>query len=302
MLDRMLSVGAASSACERPSSPRSWGGFGISASLRTATHIRLGVQFFLEEELTCSLTVWACVVPPSTMQHAVLLGRESWMRFNTRSNRALPPRPLDNRVLNELTLSHYTTAGLAAYAVDPAPSNGDFHLLYGGITDVPLSDEPQPFAANLVRSNGSPALTGHYLVDILPQPDIVSGQKHFVASGRQVLSLIGVADLEPGDLVGVADAPILRIQLGALQHPVKVAGPHPGQTSDSQVSAVASSTDGEGIAPACTADLADANGTFEPSPTFCINTRPGPTPIAPAGDRVRLTRPLLGPPDHSATG
>ena len=46
VLDRMLSIGTASLACERPSSSRSWGGFSESAPLRTATHIRLGVQFF----------------------------------------------------------------------------------------------------------------------------------------------------------------------------------------------------------------------------------------------------------------
>ena len=94
VLDRMISVGAASSACEQPSSTRSWGGFGESAPLRTATHIRLSVQFFHEKEPTYSLAVWACVVPPPVMQHAVLLGRDSWMRFSTRSYRALPPRPL----------------------------------------------------------------------------------------------------------------------------------------------------------------------------------------------------------------
>ena len=49
LLGRMTSVRAASSACERPSSPRSWGGFGESAPLRTATHIRLSVQFFHEK-------------------------------------------------------------------------------------------------------------------------------------------------------------------------------------------------------------------------------------------------------------
>ena len=37
VLDRMLSVGAASAACERPCNPRSWGGFGESAPLRTST-------------------------------------------------------------------------------------------------------------------------------------------------------------------------------------------------------------------------------------------------------------------------
>ena len=172
------------------------------------------------------------------------------MRFNTRSYRALPPHPFDNRGLGELTLSHHATTGTSAYAVDPAASNGAFHLCYDSTTGVTLSDESQLLAINLVRSNGSPALTGHYFVDILPQPDILSGQEHFVASGRQVLPLIGVADLEPVDLVGVADAPLLRIPLSALQHPTQAAGPHPGQTSDSQVSAVASSTDAEGIAPA----------------------------------------------------
>ena len=119
VLDRVLTVGAASSACERPSSPRSWGGFGKSAPLRTATHIRLSVRFFHDKETTCSLAVWACVVPPSFMQHAVLLGRDSWMRFNTRLYRALPSRPLDNRVLGELTLSRHATTGVAAYSIDP---------------------------------------------------------------------------------------------------------------------------------------------------------------------------------------
>ena len=171
------------------------------------------------------------------------------MRFSTRSYRALPPRPLDNEVLGGLTLSRHATKGVAAYAVDPAATNGAFHLLYDSTTSVALSDEPQLLAVNLVRSNGSPALTEHYSVDTLPQPDILSGQKHFVASGRLVLPLTGVEDLEPGDLVGVADTPILRVPLGALQHTTHAAGPHPGQTLESQVSAVARSPDTEVAAP-----------------------------------------------------
>ena len=64
-----------------------------------------------------------------------------------------------------------------------------------------------------------------------------------------MLPVIGVADLEPGDLVGVADAPLLRVPLGALQHTTHAAGAHPGQTSDSQVSAVARSPDTDMAAP-----------------------------------------------------
>ena len=86
-----------------------------------------------------------------------------------------------------------------------------------------------------MRSNGSPALPGQYFVDILPQPGMLSMQEHFVAPGRQVLPLTGVADLEPGDLVGVAHAQLVRVPLDALQHTTHAAEPHPSQTADRQV-------------------------------------------------------------------
>ena len=105
------------------------------------------------------------------------------MRFNTNSYRALPPRPHDNRVFGELTLSHHATTGVSAYVIDPTATDGGFHLLYDGTVGVALSDEPQLLEVNLVRSNGSPALTGQYLVDMLLQPGINSMQEHFAASG-----------------------------------------------------------------------------------------------------------------------
>ena len=98
VLDRMFLVGAAAAAYERPCGPRCWGGFGESAPLRTSTSIRLSVQLFRINEPSCSLAVRACLVPPSVMQRAVLLGRNSWMHFNTRSYRAKPCRPHGNRV------------------------------------------------------------------------------------------------------------------------------------------------------------------------------------------------------------
>ena len=141
------------------------------------------------------------------------------MRFNTRSYRALPPRPHDSRVFGELTLSHHAKTGVSAYAIDPIAEDGGFHPLYEGTVGVTLSDEPQLLEVNLVRSNGSPALTGHYrhyLVDMLPQPGILSMQELFAASGRQVLPLTAVTDLEPPDLAGIAHAPPLSVPLGAL--------------------------------------------------------------------------------------
>ena len=62
--------------------------------------------------------------------------------------------------------------------------------------------------------------------------------------------------------------PTFAFPLGALQHPIRAAGPHPGQTSDSQVSAAASPTDAEGIAPAVP----------PPSPTLTERLNPAQRP------------------------
>ena len=77
VLEQMLAGGVAAVNCEQGSAPRSWGGLGKSAPLRTSTSVRLSVQLFRAEQPTSSLAVWACIVPPSVMQHGVLLGRDS---------------------------------------------------------------------------------------------------------------------------------------------------------------------------------------------------------------------------------
>ena len=134
------------------------------------------------------------------MQHVVLLGRDNWMYFTSRSYCSLPPRPSDERLFGELELFHHAPTGMSMYPIDPTASGGGFHVRYEGATGVTLSDDPQLLAVNLVRSDGYPALTGHYLVDMMPQPDLPSVEEHFVASGRQALPLVGVAALEPGDI------------------------------------------------------------------------------------------------------
>ena len=86
------------------------------------------------------------------------------------SYRALPRPHHDNRAFGRLTLSHHAPTGVSAYAIDPTATEGGIYLLYDGCAGVTMSDEPQLLEVNLVRSNGSPALTGQYLVDMLPQP------------------------------------------------------------------------------------------------------------------------------------
>ena len=72
-------------------------------------------------------------------------------------------------------------------------------------------------AVNLVRSDGSPAPTGHYLVDVMPQSDLPSVEEHFIASALQVPPLVGLAALELGDILGVTHAPLLSVPLDVLQ-------------------------------------------------------------------------------------
>ena len=76
---------------------------------------------------------------------------------------------------------------------------------------------------------------------MLPQPDLLSVEEHLVASGRQVFPLVDATDLEPGDLLGVAHAPLMRVLVNPLQHSNRVTGPFSGPPALLQVSAVTDS-------------------------------------------------------------
>ena len=172
----------------------------------------------------CYLAVWACVVPPSVMQHAILLGRDGWMRFNQCSERSLPPRLLTSGCFGELAPSHHAPTGVSGVVPGPLALDSGFHLRYDGAAGSTLSDERQPHAVNLVYNNGLPALTGRYLVEMLPQLDLLSVGERFAAStsGRQVLPLVGAVDLESDDFIGVVHAPFrcaLPLTLSRVQPP-----------------------------------------------------------------------------------
>ena len=79
-----------------------------------------------------------------------------------------------------------------------------------------LTDSPQLIPVNLVRLGGSPALTGHYMVDLLPAHDDSNPSERFVSAGRQLIPLTGYQDLEPGDVLGTASSPLLRVPWEAL--------------------------------------------------------------------------------------
>ena len=138
------------------------------------------------------------------------------MRFHSRSYQALPPHP-DGRTFGELTLSPCddNLGSAAAYIRNhEAPANA-YNLVYDGL-GVSLTDSPQLIPVNLVRLDGSPALTGHYMVEILPVNADSNPLERFVSSGRQLIPLTGYQDLEPGDILGTASSPLLRVSLEAL--------------------------------------------------------------------------------------
>ena len=150
------------------------------------------------------------------MRCPLLLGRDSWMRFHSRSYQTLSPQP-DGRIFGELTLllCNDNLGSTAAYIRDLESSDAVYHLVYDGL-GVSLTDSPQLIPVNLVRLDGSPALTGHYMVDLPPAHDSSDPSELFVFSGRQLIPLTGYQDQEPGDVLGTALSPLLRVPLETL--------------------------------------------------------------------------------------
>ena len=142
------------------------------------------------------------------------------MCFHSRSYQTLVPTS-DGGVIGKLTLSHtfddaYNSA--TAYIQSCEATNVVHHLVYDG-PGMSLTSSPRLVPVNLTRHNGSPALTGNYMVDIFTTHDGEYPSEHFVASGRQTIPLTGYRNLEPGDILGTASAPLLRVPLEALtQH------------------------------------------------------------------------------------
>ena len=166
---------------------------------------------------TASLAVWTYIVPPEAMKHALLCGCDSRIRFRERSYRTLPPRPSDNRVLGNLTLSHQHSSGAIDFASDCSAPTGCYRLLYAGDRGISLTRDHQLVPVFQVRSNGAPALPGSYLVDMLHGPTDFSVDQNLVVNGlQQIDALAGTAKLEPGDLLGTFPCPLLRVPVESL--------------------------------------------------------------------------------------
>lgn len=87
------------------------------------------------------------------------------------------------------------------------------------------------------------------MVNMLLQSDLPSVEEQIVASGRQVLPLVGVADLKPGDILGVARDPLMRVLLDVLPHDSQAAVSSSDSSAVLSVSAVRASPPAARAAP-----------------------------------------------------
>ena len=138
------------------------------------------------------------------------------MRFAQRTYTILPRQP-SQPIFGERSLSAPRTEGLSAFISDNRPTTDTFHLEFANVQAISLLSTPSLAPVNLIRSSGVPALTGHYLVNMLPRDGASSGTEIFVANGYQTILLSGSADLEPGDLLGTPSSPLIQIMAWALQ-------------------------------------------------------------------------------------
>ena len=50
-----------------------------------------------------------------------------------------------------------------------------------------------------------------------PDEDLLQNEVLFVSNGRQFIPLAGAAELEPGDIMGYASAPLLHVPVDAIR-------------------------------------------------------------------------------------
>ena len=119
-------------------------------------------------------------------------------------------------MFGQLELVHHDPTGMSAYAIHSVASDGGFRLRCEGAVDTPLSDDLQLLAASFGSQRWLPGSHWTLLIDMMPRSDLPLVEEDFVAFGRQGLPRSGVADFEPGDIIGVAHARLRSVPLNVL--------------------------------------------------------------------------------------
>eukprot|EP00904_Undaria_pinnatifida_P010765 jgi/Undpi1/6819/HiC_scaffold_21.g09295.m1 len=123
----------------------------------------------------------------------------------------------DAEVVVDSTISSKGIIGLSTFLSENRPTTDTFHLEFAGVHKMSLLSTPTLVPVEMVRSSGVWALTGHYLVDMLPRDGVSSETESFVANEYQTTPLSRSTELEPGDLLGTFSSVLIQISTSALQ-------------------------------------------------------------------------------------
>ena len=199
VIDEMLQRGAGSADMITSGKPRWWGGFTDSTEqLQTNSSACLNVQFFKGKEPMARMKVTCHVVPPTVVQHDLLLGRDSFSTFQNHTYAALP-REAGRPVEGVLTLSQNTEKYVAL--IQPTVTENDYHLRYVGKDTGSLTSHPRMLTVMLVGADNTPAMTGSYFVQILESWNL-DEEAMVVREGTQTILLSSheYADIPSGAL------------------------------------------------------------------------------------------------------
>ena len=161
------------------------------------------------------------IVPPMVLQHGLLLGRDSFFKFQNHTYATLP-KEVEMPVESVLTLSQNPERNVAL--IQPTNIEHDYHLRYVGKDTVSLTSHPCMLMVMLVRADNTPAMTGSYFVQMLESWNL-DEDAMVVREGKQSIPLAShkYSEIPSGALIGTSNGPTLPTTLEntGLQEPVK---------------------------------------------------------------------------------
>ena len=161
------------------------------------------------------------IVPPMVSQHGLLLGRDSFLKFQNHTYATLP-KEAERPVEGVLTLSQNREKNVAL--MQPTNTNNDYHLRYMDKDMVSLTSYPCMLMVMLVRADNTPAMTGSYFVQTLDGWNL-DEDGMVVKEGKQDIPLSSheYSEIPSGALLGTSNGPMLPTTLenAGLQEPVK---------------------------------------------------------------------------------
>ena len=222
VIDEILRKGAVSADMITVGKPRRWGGFTDSTEqLQTNSSACRSVQFLKRKKPMARMKVPCHIVPPMVLQHGLLLGRDSFLKFQNHTYATLP-KEAGRPVEGVPTLSQNKEKNVAS--IQPTNTENDYHLRYVGKDTVSLTSHPRMLMVMLVGADNTPAMTGSYFVQILESWNL-NEDAMVVSEGEQSIPLSSheYSKIPSGALLGTSNGPTLPTTLEntGLQEPVK---------------------------------------------------------------------------------